>query len=132
MALQYLAALRNAQLDQITTVVGASAKMRIYSGSPPADCTVGATGTMLCELDLPSTWMSAASAGSKALTGSWTGTAAATGTAGYFRIYESTLTTCYVQGTVGMGSGDLPLDNTSIAINQTVTVSTFTVSAGNA
>jgi hypothetical protein len=79
--------------------------------------------------------MSAASAGSKALLGTWQDTSAdATGTAGYFRILDSTGTTCHAQGTITAtgGGGDLTLDNTSIASGQTVTVTSFTLTAGNA
>ncbi|MDV7392299.1 hypothetical protein RZS08_13125, partial [Arthrospira platensis SPKY1] len=87
---------------------------------------------------LPSDWMSAASAGSKARLGTWSGTGAAgagSGTAaGYFRIFDSAGTTCHMQGTVTItgGGGDMTLDNPNIAQNQVVTVNTFTVTAGNA
>jgi hypothetical protein len=40
---------------------------------------------------------------------------------------------CHVQGTVTItsGGGDMELDNTSIATGQTVTVSTYSWTAGN-
>lgn len=138
MALQYSISVRNAQLDAVESTTGATAQLRLYSGSPPADCATAASGTLLATLTLPADWMSAASAGSKAKLGTWSGTgaaAASTGTdAGYFRILDSTGTTTHVQGTVtdaGAG-GDLTLDNANIAQNQTITISTFTLTAGNA
>jgi hypothetical protein len=79
--------------------------------------------------------MSAASAGSKALLGTWQDTSAdATGTAAHFRIYDSTGVTCHAQGTITAtgGGGDMTLDNTSIAVSQTVTVTSFSLTAGNA
>lgn len=135
MALQYSVAVRNAQLDAFETTTGASAILRILSGTVPANCATAQTGTLLASLSLPSDWMSAASAGSKALLGTWNDTSAdATGTAGYFRILDSTGTTCHAQGTITAtgGGGDMTLDNTSIASGQTVTVTSFTLTAGNA
>jgi hypothetical protein len=82
--------------------------------------------------------MAAASAGAVAKTGVWSGTGAAgagAGTnAGYFRITDSAGTTCHVQGNITAtgGGGDMTLDNISIAQNQTVTVSGFSITAGNA
>mgnify|MGYP000992978288 FL=1 len=78
--------------------------------------------------------MAAASGGSKAKSGTWSNTASAAGTAGYFRIYDSTGTTCHMQGSVTAtgGGGDLQLDNVSIANGQTVTISTFSITDANA
>ncbi len=134
MAVQYSVAVRNAQLDQFETTAGASAKLQIRSGAPPATCATAASGTLLCELTLPSDYMSAAAAGSKDKLGTWSGTGAAAGTAGHFRFVDSPGTTCHMQGTVTAtaGGGDMTLDNTSIAVSQAVTVSTFTISRGNA
>lgn len=135
MALQYSVTVRNAQLDAFESTTGASAILRILSGTVPANCATAQSGTLLASLSLPSDWMSAASAGSKALLGTWNDTSAdATGTAGYFRILDSTGTTCHAQGTITAtgGGGDMTLDNTSIASGQTVTVTSFTLTAGNA
>lgn len=135
MAIQYSTTVRNNQLDQVEATTGTSAILRIYSGSAPANCAAAATGTLLAEMTLPSDWMAAASSGSKAKSGTWQDTSAnATGTAGYFRILDSTGTTTHVQGTVTAtgGGGDLTLDNTSIASGQSVTINTFSLSAANA
>lgn len=131
MAIQYSVAVNNARLDSIETTVSTSAKLRIYTGSVPANCAAAATGTLLVEMTLPSDWMAAASSASKAKSGTWSGTGAAAGTAGYFRITDSAGTAVGMQGTCGIGTGDLQLDNTSIAVSQTVTVNTFTINAAN-
>ncbi len=133
MALKYSGSLRDAQLDRIIAVAGNAAKLRIYSGSAPTACSDAPTGTLLVEMSLPSTWMAAASGGSVAKSGTWSdvGKTGVNDNAGYFRIYDSGGSTCHLQGTCGQGSGDLSLDNIAIADGQTVTVSTFTVSAGN-
>lgn len=135
MALQLSTAARNARLDSIESTTGTSALLRIYTGSAPADCATAASGTLLVEMTLPSDWMAAASGGSKAKLGTWEDTSAnATGTAGYFRIYDSGGTTCHLQGTCSLtsGGGDMELDNTSIATGQSVTVSAFTLTDANA
>jgi hypothetical protein len=84
-------------------------------------------------LNLPADWMAAAAAGAKAKSGTWQDLLAdAAGTAAHFRVYKTDGTTCVIQGTCGIGSGDLQLDNTSIAVNQVVTVTAFTLTDGNA
>jgi hypothetical protein len=75
--------------------------------------------------------MAAAAAGSKALAGTWSGTASGTGTAASFRLKDNAGTTCHAQGTVGLGSGDLSLDNTSIVAGQSISIATFTLTAAN-
>lgn len=133
MAIQYSVTVRNNQLDQVETTAGASAKLRIYTGAAPADCATAASGTLLVEIALPADWMAAAASGSKAKSGAWSGTASAGSgaTPGYFRIVDSAGTTCHMQGTAGVGSGDLSVDGT-ITSGQTVTVSTFSITAANA
>lgn len=135
MALQYSVTVRNAQLDAVETTVGTAPLLRIYSGSAPANCAAAASGTLLAEATLPSDWMEAASSGSKAISGTWQDASAnATGTAGHWRLYDSSGTTCHAQGTVTAtgGGGDMTLDNTSIASAQSVTITSFTITAGNA
>ena len=135
MALQFSVSVRNAQLDSFETATGTSAIMKIRSGSAPATCATADSGTVLATLNLPSDWMAAASSGSKAKSGTWEDTSAdATGTAAHFRIYASDGTTCHAQGTVTAtgGGGDLTVDNTSFASGQSFTVTTFSLTAGNA
>ena len=127
--------MRNAQLDAFESAVGTSAVLKIRSGTAPANCATADSGTVLATLSLPSDWMSAASSGSVSKSGTWEDADAdATGTAGHFRIYASDGTTCHAQGTITAtgGGGDMTLDNTSIATGQTVTVTTFSIAAGNA
>jgi hypothetical protein len=133
MALQLSVAARNGRLDAIETEAGTDAILKIRTGAAPADCAGADSGTVLATLNLPSDWMAAASAGSKAKSGTWQDAAAdAAGTAAHFRIYKSNGTTCVIQGTVGQGSGDLSLDNTNIAVGQVVTVTSFVLTDGNA
>lgn len=132
MSLQLSTTIRNNRLDQIEATIGTSAKLYIYSGAVPANCAAADPAGLLVTMNLPSDWMNAAGSGQKTLLGSWTGTASGTGTAQSFRIKDSGGTTCGMQGTVGQGSGDLSLDNASIVSGQTVNVTSFTLTDGNA
>ena len=135
MSLQFSEAVRNARLDAIEVEIGATAIMRIYSGSAPALPSDAATGTLLAELTLPSDWMAAASAGSKAKSGTWSDlTADATGTAGYFRVLDSTGTDTGIQGSITdtAGAGPLKLSSTAVVSGEPVTIATFTLTDGNA
>lgn len=130
MAIQLSVTARNARLDSIESTAGTSAKLRIYTGDQPADCATAASGTLLVEMDLPSDWMNAAATGQKTKLGTWQDTSAnGTGTAGYFRIYDSAGTTCHLQGDI---PDDMTLDNTSISTGQQVTITAFTLTDGNA
>lgn len=135
MAIQFSVAVRNARLDAIETAIGTSPIMRIRTGAPPASCSTADSGTVLATLNLPSGWMAAAASGSKSMLGTWQDAAAdASGTAGHFRIYDSTGTTCHLQGTVTAagGGGDLQVDNVNFATGQQFTVTSFTLTDGNA
>jgi hypothetical protein len=135
MALQFSVAVRNARLDAIETTIGTSAVLKIRTLSPPADVATADTGTVLATLNLPSDWLAAASSGSKSKSGTWQDTSAdASGTAAHFRIYASDGTTAHIQGTVTAtgGGGDMTVDNTSINSAQSVTVTGFTLTDGNA
>ena len=133
MAIQYSVTLRNNQLDQIESTTGTSAKLHLRTGAQPANCAAADSGTLLCNISLPSDWMNAASSGQKTLLGTWTGTGiGGGGVIAHFRIKVSTETTGHMQGSVGQGSGDLSLDNTTIADGQTVNITAFTITAGNA
>lgn len=132
MALQYSTTLRNNQLDQIESTISTTPTLEIRSGAAPANCAAADSGTVLGTFVLPSDWMAAASGGSKGIAGGpWTESSAdAGGTAAHFRIKQGA--TCHMQGTVGQGSGDLQLDNTTIVAGQQINITAFTISAGNA
>jgi hypothetical protein len=136
MAVQMNVTTRNARLDSIESTNGTSCALEIRSGSQPADCSQASSGTLLVTINLPTDWMAAASGGQKAKAGTWQDASAdGAGTAGHFRVYNSQATkdgtTCFLQGSVGQGTGDLQLDNVSIASGQQVTITGFTLTDGN-
>jgi hypothetical protein len=139
MTIQYATAIRNAMLDSIETNTGTAPKIRFYDGTKPATPATALSGNnLLAEGTLPSDWLADAASGSKSKSGTWSMTgqsAAGSGTAAtFFRIYDNAGTTCYVQGTVTAtgGGGDITLDNNSIANAQNITISSFSITEGNA
>lgn len=133
MAVQLSAAVRNAMLDAIEATIGTSAVLKIRSGTVPATVATADAGDVLATMSLDSDWMAAASSGSKAKAGDWEDlTADDDGTAAHFRIYASDGTTAHLQGTVGTSGADLNLDSVSIGVGQSITITSFTLTAGNA
>lgn len=136
MAIKQSVAVANARLDAIEVTIEANPLLEIFTGSPPANCAAADSGTKLASLSLPSDWMAGASSGSKAKAGTWSGTglaaAGAGTTAGHWRL-KSSGGTVHMQGTITGtgGGGDMTMDNTSIAQNQAIAISTFTLTDGN-
>lgn len=135
MTLQFSVTVRNSRLDAIETAIGTSAVLKIRTGSVPANCATADSGTVLASLTLPSDWMYAASSGSKAMTGTWSDASADNaGTAAHWRLYASDGTTCHAQGTVTAtgGGGDMTVENTSFASGQAFSITSFSITDGNA
>jgi hypothetical protein len=119
-------ATRTALLDTgIDTIWdGGTAVLEIRTGTQPAAATDAASGTLLVSITLPSDAFGAPASGQMAKSGTWQGTAVATGTAGWFRIRDAADTAGRIDGAVG---AELTLDNTSISSGGTVTINTATV-----
>jgi hypothetical protein len=134
MAIKQTTAVRNAQLDALNSQTGTSAKLRIYNGTRPANANTAITSqTMLVELTCNATAFAAAASGGVLTANAISnGTAAATGTASWFRLWQSNGTTAIMDGDVSTAGADLNLNNTSIATGQTVSVTSFTVTDGDA
>lgn len=135
MAIQLSVPVRNARLNAIETVIGPSAVMKIFTGAPPANCAASDTGTVLATLLLPADYMADASGGAKSKSGTWEDASAdAAGNAGYFRMYANDGVTCGLQGTVTNtgGGGDMTVDNVVFAPGQQFTVTSFSLTDGNA
>lgn len=124
MAITLNSTLRNNRADQITTFAGTSAKLRIYTAayaSQLVECVCNATA-----------FAAAASGGVLTLNAISAGTAGAGGTAAIARIYKSDGTTMVIEGlTVGTSGSNINLTNTTISINDTVTITSATITEGN-
>lgn len=126
---------RDAMNEAIETAIGTAPILKIRTGAPPTDIVDADSGTVLVSLTLPSDWLAASASGSKALLGTWQGTAIAAGTAGHYRLYTGPAGTVqHLQGTVTAtgGGGDMTLTNAVIAVDDVITVDTFTIVASNA
>jgi hypothetical protein len=135
MALQFREALRNALLDLFETQIGTTPILELRTGGAPANCAAASTGTLVASMTLPSDFMAAASAGSKAKSGTWSDPSAnSTNTIAHFRIFDSGGTNCFIQGTVTVtgGGGDMTLNAVAVTTGQTINITTFTLSAPGA
>jgi hypothetical protein len=140
MTIQLSVTARNARLDAIETIAGTSAVLRIFTGAQPADCNTASSGTCLAAIVLASDWSAAAANGTKAFSNlPLTTTALTSGAAGYYRLQVNgasnatgSSSTAIMQGSIGQGSGDLQLDNTSIQASQTINITAWTITDGNA
>jgi hypothetical protein len=123
MAIQHSTATRNRFRDAYVAAFPAAASLVIRTGSP-AGVGNSATGTVLATITLPATPLTSGT-GQVTLSGTWSATAAATGTAAHYRITNST---DIEEGTITAtgGGGDLTLDNVSVASGQTVTITSWT------
>ena len=133
--LKYSASLKNLQQDALTTKLGASALLNIYSGTQATnpDTAIGAQ-VLLATLTCNATFANAASGGVLTLNaisnGTGTAGAGAGTTATWYRLTTSG-GTAHVDGSVGISGADLNLNNTNIALNQVVSVSSSTYTNGN-
>lgn len=133
MALGINATLRNNMLDEITALLDADAGaglLRIYDGTRPA--TGGTATTLLAELTFSVTSAPAASGGVLTFSAITDDSSAnATGTATWFRLVDNS-GDFVMDGDVGTAGSDLNLNTTSITSGGTVSVTSFTITAGNA
>jgi hypothetical protein len=135
MALQFSVAVRNVRLDAIDTLIGASAILMIRTLAPPVNCAAADAGVVLSTVNLPVNWMNPAAGGIKTYIAVWQDLLAdASGVAGHFRVYDNGLLACHMQGTVTAtgGGGDMTVDNINFAVNQSFTITQFTLTDGNA
>jgi hypothetical protein len=127
-----------AALDALLALVnvGGAGKIKVFTGSPPANLETADSGTLLATLTFsatafPASATNASPRGAKATASAITAetNAPASGTAGYFRCYPNTPTTIngVLQGTCGTSAADMIMNTTAITIGQTVSCSSFTV-----
>jgi hypothetical protein len=130
---QYSIGVRDARNNAIEATIGTTAKLYLFSGAEPGSCALADPAGLLATLTLPADYMQDSASGIKVKSvAAWTGTCSSPGTAISYRIKDNAGTTCHIQGTVGLGTGDLSLDNNVLAAGQTITISTYSITDGNA
>jgi hypothetical protein len=133
MTIQYSTTHRDNNVADITTQAGSTAYLLIYSGSVPTNCATTASGTLLASLPMSNPIAPAPSSGVLTMSAITSQAAGATGTAGYWRICtSSTGTTVVAQGTVGTSGADLNFPSVNLNSGETVSVSSFTITANGA
>jgi hypothetical protein len=127
---------RNAILDSgLNTLFDGDGAIDIYTGSQPASANDDVSGTLLATLTLSADWIGAASSGTSTLAAITSDTNVdASGTAGWFRIYDvsegvggSSTTKKRIDGAVGTSGSDLNFNTTSFVAGGTAAISSFTI-----
>jgi hypothetical protein len=131
MAIRLATATRNACADAAVDLIDAGAgagTLKIYSGTQPATGDTAETGTLLATVTLADPAYGSAASGTAALTDPGPVTGVAAGTAGWFRVEDSTGGNVF-DGSVSAtgGGGDLQLSTTTISVGVTVDISTLPV-----
>lgn len=112
----------------LAEALGASPKLRIYSGTAPANADAALSGnTQLAELTgaaTPFSGFTDTGTAARATFGAIASdtSADATGAASFWRILDSAGTTVKAQGTVGTSASDLILNTTAITLGSTVAI----------
>lgn len=119
---------RNTACDGIVDLcdAGGAGTLEIRTGSQPANPGTAASGTLLATFTLPNPAFGAASTGVATLNAVTSVTAAATGTAGYFRI-KNNAGTAIMDGDCGTSGATLNLNTTSITSGGNVSITSGTI-----
>lgn len=132
MAFQFSTTVRNARLDVIETTIGTGPSLYLFSDPEPINCDQADPAGLLATLALPSDWLTTAASGVKTIANApWTGSFSANGVVASFRVKDSG-GTVHIQGSVGVGTGDLRLDDTTATLGGPVNVLSFNLTDGNA
>lgn len=140
MAIVVTTNIKNVMLDSLDATFNSGNLVLFSSSAPAAAADAASSGNILAIIVLPADAFAAASAATKAKSGTWSVAAISSGDAAYFRLTangDAASSSCTdasvprIQGSVTStaGAGDVQV-STSATINtgQTVTVTTFTLS----
>lgn len=121
---------RNASTDGVVDLIDAgpsAGTVDVRTGSQPASAQDAATGTLLATITLSDPAFGASSTGVATAGDPASVNSVASGTAGWFRVKDSTGATVF-DGSVSAagGGGDMIVANTNIASGQPVDVTSFT------
>lgn len=131
MSITISAVRKNAMLDALLDSLN-SGFLRIYSGTRPATPDTALSGnTLLAELTFGATAFAAATGGTKTANAvTQDSSADATGTATFFRAFQSNGTTAVIDGTVGTSGTDATIPTVSIVAAAAVPCTSCVITAG--
>ena len=127
MTLRYSALVNTDRLTSLNTDIGINAKLAIYSGAQPASVATAASGTLIVTLPCNATAFGTVSGGQLTAGAITTTAAAATATAGWFRLFKADGVTAVVDGSVGTAATDIILNSTAINVSQNVSITSFVI-----
>ena len=123
MAISMQTTLRNTRADAITTALGASPKLMVYTA---------AFATKLFESICNATFAPAAASGVLTANAIANGTGLAAGTAAVARLYKNDGTTLILDNlTVAVSGANVNITNLVIAVSDVITTSALTITEGN-
>jgi hypothetical protein len=131
MAVRLSTSARNALAGAVATLADAgpaAATLKIYSGTQPATPDTAASGTLLATVAMGDPSFGTASSGTITAADPAPVSGVAAGTAGWFRLSDST-GAAVIDGSVTAtgGGGDLTLTTTTISVGVSVDITSFTV-----
>lgn len=136
MSISYKDSTRNGRLDKITTDLGATAFLEVFTGAP-AGKTAGTfnadPGTKLASLACSNPVAPGSSGGVLTFSAITNATALASGTPASFRLKTSAgggVSTVIIEGDAAVGSGSLNF-NATISSGGTVSITSATITEGN-
>jgi hypothetical protein len=119
----------NAQAGAVTALLN-NAYLRIYDGAQPADADTAISGNnLLAELRLGNPAFGAAVNGAATANAIAGVTAAATGTASWFRLLATDGSTVIMDGSAGTSGCNLNLNSVAIECGAAVSIASFTFTA---
>jgi hypothetical protein len=137
MSLSYQDSLRDTRLNSITTAIGTTGVIEVFTGAP-AGKTAGVfnadPGTKLASLALSNPAAAGSSAGLLTFSAITSAAGLASGTPASFRIKtvaSGAVTTVVVEGDAAVGSGSLNFAS-GVSVGGTVSISSATITEGNA
>ena len=137
---QYTVAHRTNSMSDLVTAIGATGALMILTGAQPASVANVDSGTVLVVFPLSAT-PGTASGGVLTFNAITSATASATGTAAHFLIcttnntancMAASSTTRVIQGSVAISGADLNFGSVAFSSGQTVSVTSFTITATGA
>lgn len=133
MALQYNTTHRTNSMQDLVTLAGGNAKVKIFDAAIPAQCSTADAGNVIVQFTAGSSVIGTVANGVLTMGSIAAANATLTGTPTYFRVYPSAANTtnAIIQGSVGtIGSGaDMIVSSSPISANSTVTITNWTITA---
>lgn len=137
---QYTVTHRDNAMSDLVTAIGSTGYLMILTGAPPASVASADSGTVLASLPLSST-AGTVSSGVLTFNAITSEAASAAGTAEHFLVCTTSSTancmaasgsTRIIQGTVGTTGADLNFSSTSFTSGETISITSFTITANGA